>query len=178
MGYESILLFICLIYIQCIAVKYHDYADLNKNEAVELIQRLKKDTLIVVLPTYSKKEALLKLIANNNNGNDPKTNQRLLELYAERQIQLEAFIKSFSEIYTFSSLLYITDSLVSSFEAGVPGQYFVNSSLQIDSSLNYANQQPIKLVQQFDQECSADLRDGKGYQCAGIGAAKQRGICR
>ncbi|MDF1696324.1 MAG: hypothetical protein P1U56_10845, partial [Saprospiraceae bacterium] len=111
-----------------------------------------KDTLIVVLPTYSKKEALLKLIANNNNGNSNKTNQRLLELYAERQIQLEAFIESFSEIYTFSPLLYIPDSLVSSFEAGVPGHYFVNSSLQIDSSLNYANQQPIKLVQQFDQE--------------------------
>ena len=37
-------LLFCLINIKCIAVKYHDYADLNKAFAVETIQKLKEDT--------------------------------------------------------------------------------------------------------------------------------------
>ena len=136
----------------CIAVKYHDYAEINKDVSLSTIQQLKLDTLLVVVPTFQKKEVLLKTISKKRGNNRKENKLRLLNLYAERQIQQEALIKSFIDNYTFSALLFIPDSLVNNFESGMEGYYFVNESAQIDSSIHFSNHKPIKLVQQFDQE--------------------------
>jgi hypothetical protein len=152
--------FNCIVYLallsillsSCIAVKYHDYADLDKVFAVEIIQRLKSDTLLIVVPSFHKKETLLKYISRRGNKDRKNNKQRLLNLYAERQILQEALIKSFQNNYTFSSYLFIPDSLVYNLESGVKGKYFLDNGLKIDPSITYTNSNPIKLVQQFDQE--------------------------
>ena len=48
------------IFSGCITMKTHPYAELDENSAKESIMRLKLDTLVVVMPTYSNKEAILK----------------------------------------------------------------------------------------------------------------------
>ena len=148
---------ICLVllshfFIGCIAVKYHDYADINKDFAVEYIQKLKTDTLLIVVPSFHKKETLLKQISSRGKKGKKTNKQKLLNLYAERQILQEALIKSFQNNYTFSSYLFIPDSLVYKFESGMEGNYFLDKTLRIDPLITYSNSNPIKLVQQFDQE--------------------------
>ena len=70
-----------------------------------------------------------------------------------------ALINSFNNYYSFSKLLYIPDSLVNEFEAGVIKHCFINEHLKIDPSISYSNTRPIKLVQQFDQEWQIKIRN-------------------
>jgi len=150
-SFFTFLIFSCF-FTSCIAVKYHDYATISTETAVNTIQNLKTDTLLVVVPTFQQKEILLKSISKKRGAKRKQNKLRLLNLYAERQIQQLALIKSFLDNYTFSAILFIPDSLVNNFEAGLEGYYFVNESAQIDSSIHFANRKPIKLIQQFDQE--------------------------
>lgn len=136
----------------CIAVKFHDYADLNKDIAEKTIQKLKTDTLLIVVPSFHKKENLLKLISRRGKKESKNNKLRLLNLYAERQILQIALLSSFQKNYTFSSYIFIPDSLVSNFELGIEGNYFLDKTLKIDPAITYSNTNPIKLVQQFDQE--------------------------
>jgi hypothetical protein len=147
-----ILVVFIFILSSCIAVKYHDYAELNKEVAVEAIQKLKTDTLIIVVPSFHKKEALLKQISGRGDKDRKSNKLRLLNLYAERQILQKALVRSFKKNYTYSSYVFIPDSLVFNFESGIKGNYFLDETLKIDSSITYSNSKPIKLVQQFDQE--------------------------
>jgi len=143
--------FSCLLS-SCVIVKYHDYATINKSIAIETIQKLKTDTILIVVPTFHRKETLLKNISKSRSKNRKQNKQRLLNLYAVRQIQQEALIQSFIENYTFSELLFIPDSLVNNLESGIAGHYFLNKKARIDSTIQFTNTNPIKLVQQFDQE--------------------------
>lgn len=143
---------LCCTLSSCIAVKYHDYAALNKDIALEIIRSLKSDTLLIVVPTFQQKEILLKNISGKRGIKNEKNKLKLLNLYAERQIQQKALIASFLNNYTFSAMLFIPDSLINKFEAGIDGHYFINKHAEIDSSIHYANNKPIKLIQQFDQE--------------------------
>ena len=147
-----ILIISCCLFTSCIAVKYHDYAEINKEVAKDQIQQLKTDTLLIVVPSFKKKTQILKNTSRRNRKARKKNKQKLLVLYAERQIQQNALIQSFMDNYTFSSILFIPDSLVHNFESGIEGNYFINESLKIDTSIHYSNTKPIKLVQQFDQE--------------------------
>ena len=146
------ILLVTFLFSGCIAVKYHDYASTNKQTAVQTIQQLKQGTLLVVIPSFQKKEELLKSIAKRSRKNRRENKQKLLQLYAERQIQQEALIQSFINHYSFSNMLFIPDSLVDNLEAGIEGYYFLNEFARIDSTIHISNSNPIKLVQQFDQE--------------------------
>lgn len=136
----------------CIAVKYHDYATNNQIIAIETIKKLKQDTLLIVIPTFHQKEDILKSLAKKSKRNKTEHRSSLLRLYAERQIQQESLIRSFIKNYSFSSLLFIPDSLIHKQEAGIEGYYFLNEFARIDSTIHLANTHPIKLIQQFDQE--------------------------
>lgn len=144
--------FLCLINFKCIPVKYHDYAATNEETAVEIIQKLKKDTLLIVVPTFHQKEILLKNITKSGNKNRKINKQKLLNLQVERELLQKALIQSFQEHFTFSEVLFIPDSLVYRVESGNFGPYFLSNNVRIDSTIQYVNRNPIKLVQQFDQE--------------------------
>jgi len=161
MNKSSTVLFIlaCLINFNCIAVKYHDYASVNKDTAVEIIQKLKFDTLLIVVPTFQQKEILLKSVTKRGAKNRRVNKQKLLNLHVERELLQEALIQSFQENYSFSEILFIPDSLVSKVESGDFGPYFLNSNARIDSSIHYSNSNPIKLVQQYDQEWQIKVRN-------------------
>ena len=146
-----LLLAICMLNMKCIAVKYYDYADIDKEVAVESIQKLKGDTLLIVVPTNRKKIQIIKNSSKSSRAERKKLKQQLIVLYAQRLVQQEALINSFNEHYSFSPVLYIPDSLVYQFESGQKGNYFLNESLRIDSTLSFSNTSPIKLIQQFDQ---------------------------
>lgn len=140
------------LFSSCIAVKYHDYASIDKNIAVETIKKLKTDTLLIVVPTFQKKVALLTSLSQKRNDKRQENKQRLLNLHAERQILQLALIYSFIENYEFSEYLFIPDSLVTAFESGVEGDYFLDQNGNIDPLIQYSNTRPIKLIQQFEQE--------------------------
>lgn len=150
-GFLFIAFFTCILS-GCVMVKYHDYALLDHEIALTTIQQLKEDTLIVVVPTFRKKENLLQNISPK--VNDPKSEHkdRLLNLYAEREFMQRAMINAFNEFYTFSDVLYIPDSLITDFENGMNKVFFLNESMQLDPDLSYSNRKPIKLIQQFEQE--------------------------
>ncbi len=147
-----LIFFACFLNLRCIAVKYHNYAVINNDIAIKTIQKLKVDTLLIVIPTFRKKEALLKRVSKRGLKNRKQNKLKLINLYAERQILQEALIHSFLDNYTFSQMLFIPDSLVSQLESGVIGSYFLNEDARIDSTIRYSNSNPIKLIQQFDQE--------------------------
>ena len=149
---HSILLIISITYSGCVYAKYHDYASQNQNIAEETIKRLKGDTLLVVIPTFQEKERIFKSANPRTAPEKKKVNQRLLNLYAERQIEMESIIDAFEELYTFSEVVYLPDSLVKPFEAGRPDIVFTNSDYKPDPSIKLHNRTPIKLLKQFDQE--------------------------
>ncbi len=141
-------------------VRYHDYAPTLQPEAETIINRLKTDTLIVIVPTYQDKEIILKSSHRKARGRTEKKRrkQKLLNLYAERQIEMEAIINGFNEFYTFSPVLYMPDSLVSDFESGINKTYFIDQNFRLSSEISYRNRSPIKLLKQFDQEWQIKIR--------------------
>lgn len=154
------LLFSTLILTSCVYVRYHDYAPTLQPEAETIINRLKTDTLIVIVPTYQDKEIILKSSHRKARGRTEKKRrkQKLLNLYAERQIEMEAIINGFNEFYTFSPVLYMPDSLVSDFESGINKTYFIDQNFRLSSEISYQNRSPIKLLKQFDQEWQIKIR--------------------
>jgi len=146
-----LLLLVTVVLSGCLVVKYHNYADTNKEVAMAAIKRLKNDTLIVVLPTFQSKERILQN-ASRSRKKRKTYKPRLIELYAERQLLQEAIIQSFDEHFTFCPVLYIPDSLVYDLESGKQKGFFLDKKAKIDPSIIYSNRKPIKLVQQFDQE--------------------------
>ena len=154
------LLFFTLILTSCVYVRYHDYAPTLQPEAETIINRLKTDTLIVIVPTYQDKEIILKSSHRKARGRTEKKRrkQKLLNLYAERQIEMEAIINGFNEFYTFSPVLYMPDSLVSDFESGINKTYFIDQNFRLSSEISYRNRSPIKLLKQFDQEWQIKIR--------------------
>jgi hypothetical protein len=155
----SISLFICLLH-SCVYVNYHDYAPTLQPEAESIIKRLKNDTLIVIIPTYQDKERILQSALRKARGRTEKKRrkQKLLNLYAERQIEMEAIINGFNEFYTFSPVLYMPDSLVSDFESGIKKAYFIDDKLRLNFDISHHNRSPIKLLKQFDQEWQIKIR--------------------
>ena len=83
----------------CVYVKYHDYAPTLQPEAEVIINSLKNDTLIVIVPTYQDKERILNYSRRRAKGRSAKkrAKQKLINLYAERQVEMEAIIGAFSE---------------------------------------------------------------------------------
>jgi hypothetical protein len=158
---ETILafLFICLFQ-SCVYVKYHNYASTLQPEAELIINRLKNDSLIVIVPTYQDKERILKSSQRIARGRTEKkkSKQRLLNLYAERQVEMEAIINAFNEFYTFSSVLYMPDSLISDFEYGINRTYFIDDQFRLNPNISHHNRSPIKLLKQFDQEWQIKIR--------------------
>ncbi len=154
------LLIFTLILTSCVYVKYHDYAPTLQPEAETIINRLKNDTLIVIVPTYQDKEIILKSSHRKARGRTEKKRrkQKLLNLYAERQIEMEAIIKGFNEFYTFSPVLFMPDSLVSDFESGIKKTYFIDNQFRLNSEISHHNRSPIKLLKQFDQEWQIKIR--------------------
>jgi len=158
-----ILLFLLVAIIQgCIYVKYHNYAPTLRPEAEKIIKSLASDTLLVVIPTYQDKELILKSSKRKARGKSykKKAHQKLLNLYAERQIEIEAMIMAFDELYTFSEVRYIPDSLVSKFESGRRTNCFIDpASFRINPDIELANRTPIKLLKQFDQEWQIKIKN-------------------
>ena len=145
----------------CVYVSYHDYAPIIQPKAEEIINRLKGDTLIVVVPTYEDKERILKSTQRSARGKSDRkrAKQNLLNLYAERQVEMEAIIVAFNELYTFSSVLYIPDSLVYDFELGLNKTFFIDDQFRLNPNIKQDNRSPIKLIKQFDQEWQIKIKD-------------------
>ena len=154
------LLSLSLLLTNCVYVKYHDYAPTLQPVAETTINRLKNDTLIVIVPTYQEKERILKSSQRKARGKSERKRrkQKLINLYAERQIEMEAIINGFNEFYTFSPVLYMPDSLVSDFESGINKAYFIGDNYKINPRLSYQNRSPIKLLKQFDQQWQIKIR--------------------
>lgn len=140
-----------MTYSSCVYINYHTYAPIIQPEAERIINQLKSDTIVIVIPTYQEKERILKNIKSRSRNNK-KNKQKLLNLYAEQRIEQEAIINSFNKHYTFSEVLYMPDSLVSAFESGKDGVFFINTDNKLDSNIHYSNRKPIKLLKQFEQE--------------------------
>lgn len=132
-----------------------------KSEAEEIINRLKNDTLIVVIPTYKDKERILKSShrAAKSQTEKKRRKQKLINLYAERQVEMEAIIIAFNKLYTFSSVIYMPDSLVSDFESGINKTYFIDKQFRLNSDIRHHNRSPIKLIKQFDQEWQIKIKN-------------------
>jgi len=146
------LLAIAVLISSCVYAKFHDYADNNQCIAEDTIKALKKDTLLVVIPTYQEKERILKSAISTSRTDRDDLEQRLLNLYAERQLELEAIVNAFEEYYSFSEVRYLPDSLVKPFESGAPNITFINSDFRPDHTISMHNRTPIKLIKQFDQD--------------------------
>lgn len=160
MKYITIPILLLISFQSCVYVKYHDYAPTLQPEAESIINRLKNDTLIVIVPTYQDKERILKSSHRKARGRaeKKKRKQKLLNLYAERQVEMEAIINAFNEFYTFSSALYMPDSLVSDFESGINKIYFIDDHFRLNPKISHHNRSPIKLIKQFDQEWQIKIR--------------------
>ncbi len=145
----------------CVYVNYHDYAATLKPKAKEIINRLKNDTLVVVVPTYQDKERILKSAQRIARGKSErkKAKQNLINLYAERQVEMEAIIVAFNDIYTFSPVLYMPDSLVYDFESGQNKTFFIDDNFRLNPDIKHHNTSPIKLIKQFDQEWQIKIKD-------------------
>lgn len=145
----------------CVYVSYHDYAPTIQPKAEEIINRLKRDTLIVVVPTYRDKERILKSAQRIARGKSErkKAKQNLINLYAERQVEMEAIIVAFNDIYTFSPVLYMPDSLVYDFESGLNKIFFIDDQFRLNPDIKHHNPSPIKLIKQFDQEWQIKIKD-------------------
>ena len=155
-----VFIFFILILSNCVYVKYHDYAPTLQPEAETIINRLKNDTLIIIVPTYQEKERILKSAQSMARGRSKKNRrkQKLLNLYAERQIEMEAIINGFNEFFSFSPVLYMPDSLVSDFESGINRTYFIDDQFRLNPEISHHNRSPIKLIKQFDQEWQIKIR--------------------
>ena len=155
-----VFIFFILILSNCVYVKYHDYAPTLQPEAETIINRLKNDTLIIIVPTYHEKERILKSAQSMARGRSKKNRrkQKLLNLYAERQIEMEAIINGFNEFFSFSPVLYMPDSLVSDFESGINRTYFIDDQFRLNPEISHHNRSPIKLIKQFDQEWQIKIR--------------------
>lgn len=128
---------------------------MSPSEAELVINTLKKDTLVIVIPTYQDKERILMAAKKKARGKTYKksTNQKLVKLYASRQLETEALINAFENNYSFSQVLYIPDSLVSKFESGIERTYFIDpNTFRINRKYSLSNRSPIKLLKQHDQE--------------------------
>ncbi len=161
MKYIALLTFSILLFQNCVYVKYHDYAPTLQPEAEVIINKLKNDTLIVVVPTYQDKEKILKSSHRAARGRTErkKRKQKLINLYAERQVEMEAIIIAFNELYTFSPVIYIPDSLISDFESGINRTYFIDDQFRLNPDIKHYNRSPIKLIKQFDQEWQIKVRN-------------------
>jgi len=142
----------------CVYVSFHDYAEINKDVAAQMIKRLKNDTLVVVIPTYANKERLLKA-AYKKSRDKKRLKQSILNLYAEQRVEQEAVVYAFSEYYSFSEVLFIPDSLVYSLEMGEQRAFFINEKGRIDPSITLKNRAPIKLIKQFDEEWQVKIKN-------------------
>ena len=161
MKYLFYIIIILFSFQSCVYVNYHDYAHTLQPEAEIIINRLKSDTLIVVIPTYQDKERILKSSQRSARGKveKQKRKQKVLNLYAERQIEMEAMIIGFTEFYTFSHLLFMPDSLVSDFESGINKTYFIDDQFRLNPKIKYHNRSPIKLIKQFDQQWQIRIKN-------------------
>ncbi len=130
----------------CVSRKFYISAKFDQAEAELLIDQLKDDTLVVLIPTYFSKEKFLKKDMSN------RGKRQLADLYKERDIDQKELIDAFVKNYTFSKVLFIPDSLIYDFESGIERAYFINISNNLDPSLSYSNRLPIKLLQQLPNQ--------------------------
>ena len=150
--YFILILFPFWLSFGCKSAKQHDFAFSDKMIATATIDRLKSDTLLVVLPTNSKKEKILKNLIKKDDNQTENANQKLLNLYAERELRNEALMNAFWNNYDFSDYLFIPDSLLRTFESGVTGVYFLDDDGQIDPTIQYSNSNPVKFIQRSKKE--------------------------
>lgn len=148
----ALTLLLSLVVSSCVYVKYHDYADTSYHQSQMLIERLKYDTLIVVIPSYQDKLQLLKNIKARTREDKKAKKQKILTLYAERQTEQEAIMSGFASSFDFCAVLFIPDSLVHAMEMGADRPLFINEDQRLDSTIRYMSDDPIKLIKQFDQQ--------------------------
>ena len=132
------LLIICLTGLNSCAptVGFSLKTGFDREFAKDVIEELKEQPLLVVLPTERKKINLLKDV-------DPEK----AAFYSEqREILNKALVDAFTEGFDFTDVWFIPDSLVHDYENGIKQPYFVNSNMQLDASIGYIFEAPIKLI--------------------------------
>lgn len=91
----------------CACSTYNSLAPYEPDQAREAIKAIKEQGIVVVFPTYHKKEkALLKMMNNN-----PSLEEDLQELRKDRE-ELWSLWNEHKTLYTFSEMMILPDSLM------------------------------------------------------------------
>jgi hypothetical protein len=121
--------FVILLIIACTACSSRAFLSLSQSDFEELksdLQKLEKSTLVVRLYTNNPKIKALRKTGD----------QKALNKYIkDRQKYMRLMMEVWSINYDFSEIVYIPDSLFKTFEQNPEGSYFLNSSLDLDPSI-------------------------------------------
>jgi len=165
-------LLICLIFVafggkslvaQPVISEIEDFR-IRKMAADSCLQVLKKGTLLVSLPTYSKKIAYLKKAINN-----PSTSKfskksfikQLALLEEEIEILHPNMIKGMHQFYKFSNFVITYDTYLEDIMAGKEGNYFLNEDGDIDSSISFDKEN--HLILRYGTNNTNDVNQIKGF---------------
>ena len=121
--------FVIILIIVCTACSSRDFLSLSKSDFEVLksdLQNLEKSTLIVRLYTNNPK-----IMALRKTGDRKALNNYI----KDRKKYMRLMMDAWSSNYDFSQIVYMPDSLFKSFEQNPDGSFFLNSSLELDPSI-------------------------------------------
>ena len=165
-------LLICLIFVafgggsleaQPVKSEIEDFRS-RKMAADSCIQILRKGTLVVSLPTYSKKFAFLKKAINN-----PSTPKLSKKSYTKQIVALEdeintvhtEVVKGLYEYYKFSDFVITYDTLLENILATNDGNYFLDENGKFNSGISFDKKN--YLILRYGTNNANDVNQKKGF---------------
>ena len=109
--------------------------------ALEAIKDLKAGVLIIRLPTLQRKiEELTRLSESEklSKGQRKRYGKLLRQAMEERDRDRKAYMDAFNELYTFSEVLYTSDTSTLTLKRGVESGYFLNEQMEVEPSISIA----------------------------------------
>ena len=136
----------------------------RKMAADSCLQILKKGTLVVSLPTYSKKIAFLKKAIK-----DPSTSKLSKKSYIKQLAALENeievlhpnMLKGMEEFYEYSDFVITYDTFLEDILDGKTGSYFLDKAGNIDSSISFDRKN--YLILRYGTNNANDVNQKKGF---------------
>ena len=165
-------LLICLIFVafggeslaaQPVVSEIEDFK-IRKMAADSCLQILKKGTLLVSLPTYSKKIAYLKKAINNSSTSkfSKKSYGKQLALLEEEIETLHPnMIKGMYQFYKYSDFVITYDTFLEDILAGKEGNYFLDEDGNIDSNISFDKKN--HLILRYGTNNANDVNQMKGF---------------
>ena len=143
---------ICVLLGSCVSIQQYDYAPYDLETSIDVINTLKGDTLVIVIPTYWEQEELLKSALEKYPEKRKYLTKKIAELQKDRDRERVAIISAYDEFFSFCPVVFMPDNLVHDFEEGKEGLFFIDVFGRPDVTASYSNRNPIKLIKQFDAE--------------------------